>query len=234
MSVDRPRFVPTIDYLASRVCKLSKLCKDMTHDPSALQTTYSQAEKLFQDLMDKLRLTDNMGNPARVPANNNNNMDANNKGYYQNTTTMNRYDAGAFQRAICSLVRYAPTRDKALQYLCFFLYQIGPPLRTAKTEITMLINIIYMYAKDKELPNVAQQALDFIKIGLERDVMNVPPEHDPNDSFQDPASVFFSVSKPILRQLNLRFSQDRRSIVPASSYSTSNSSFNPPPRPQYH
>lgn len=233
MSVDRARFVPTVDYLASRVCKNAKLCKDLTHDLSALQATYSQAEKLFQDLMDKMRLTDNMGNPARLPNDNDDNNSMDRNGYYQNTNnTMTRSDAAAFQRAICSLVRYAPTRDKALKYLCFFLDQIGPPLRTAKTEITMLINIIYMYAKDASSPGVAQQALDFIKIGLERDVMNIPAEHDPNDSFQDPANVFFSVSKPILRQLNLRFSQDRRSLVQASSYISS--SFMPPrPRPYY-
>lgn len=230
MSVDRARFVPTVNYLASRVCKNAQLCKNLTRDPSALQATYSQAEKLFQDLMDKMRLTDNMGNPARLPDDNDNNMDRH--GYYQNTNHTTRFDAAAFQRAICSLVRYAPTRDKALKYLCFFLDQIGPPLRTAKTEITMLINIIYKYAKDVSSPGVAQQALDFIKIGLERDVMNIPAEYDPNDSFQDPANVFFSVSQPILRQLNLRFSQDRRSLVQASSYSTT-SNMPPRPRPYY-
>lgn len=205
---DRTRFIPTVEYLASTICKCAKACKSL-QDPSEIQANYSEAEKVFQAMMDRMQLTDNMGNPARIDV-------ISNHGYYENASIVPR-DADAFQRAICSLVRYAPTRDKALKYLCFYLHQIGPPLRTAKTEITMLINIIYMYAQESRSSlKVAQQALDFIKIGLERDVLNIPPTVDPNDSFQDQASVFYSVSKPILLQLRVRFSQDRRSLVQVS------------------
>ena len=211
--------VPTVEYLAFRICKLTKSTKNLTNDPVAIQANYSQAENLFSSLMDKMQLTDNMGNPARLPDDQGKKEEISTyNGYYRPGANTTADHMAAFQRAICSLVRYAPTRDKALKYLCFFLYQIGPPMRTAKTEITMLINIIYIYDQEKSL-NVARQAVDFIRIGLERGVFDIPEKTTANDSFQNPASVFRSVSIPILSRLGLTFSQDHRSIVQAASYS---------------
>ncbi|KAI7877420.1 hypothetical protein K492DRAFT_197739 [Lichtheimia hyalospora FSU 10163] len=190
---------------------------------------YFIAEELFHQLMDDLGLRDNMGKrPCLIKQTS---LDTSIPTTAEETTpppspsrdshntlprylcmSSNDYEIHTFQSAIYSLVRYAPNHHLALKYLCFFLEQIDPPFRNERSETTVLINIIHVFAQERHSIDIATRALDYIKIGLERDILHFPGYQSHRSQFQDPAAVFYSVSRPILARLKLEFSSDYRSI----------------------
>lgn len=229
-------------YYTNMTLSLDFRCSDLAKRVTALlkesKQNYFMAEEVFHELMDAMGLSDPMGKrPCLIKQPSSNVVAASTLTGGEETTTpppspyheegtLPRYSCtpyrevavNSFQRAICSLVRHAPNHHLALKYLCFYLEQIDPPLRTERIETTMLINIIHVFAQERYSIDMAYRALDYINIGLERDILHFSKYHQNcnprNAKFQDPASVFYSVSRPVLIRLKLEFSDDYRSVQP--------------------
>lgn len=223
----------TLFSLEDRCCDLSKRVTTLLKES---KQNYFMAEGAFHELMDVMGMSDHTGKrPCLIKQPSSSNAAASLSTAEETTTpppspphgpTLPRYRCmphrevviHCFQRAICSLVRHAPNHHLALKYLCFYLEQIDPPLRNERTESTMLINIIHVFAQERQSIEMAHRALDYINIGLERDILHRSQYHPnctpKNAKFQDPASVFYSVSRPVLIRLKLEFSDDYRSIQP--------------------
>lgn len=128
----------------------------------------------------------------------------------------------SFQKSISSLVRYAPTIQQALDYACFCLYKVPEPLRDEWLEIAQTINLIYLYRKLGGQTG-RRKALELIKTGAEYGYALPSETPGPNyrRTFQEPYIVFISVAEQVLRQFQLGFSADMKSIVDLHSLHTS-------------
>ncbi|KAI8879779.1 hypothetical protein K501DRAFT_276224 [Backusella circina FSU 941] len=115
-----------------------------------------------------------------------------------------------FQRAIATLIRYAPSPQKALDYTAYLLAQ-APPLRTEHVETTCLINLIFVYRVDGT-PDAMDKALDLIRMGLDRKVYNL--EARMKHECDNVADVFVQVSRKVLAYHHLQFSMDMKSLEP--------------------
>ncbi|KAI8335703.1 hypothetical protein BC941DRAFT_429108 [Chlamydoabsidia padenii] len=121
-----------------------------------------------------------------------------------------------FQKAISSLVRYAPTLQQSIDYGCFFLHQVPEPLRDEAVEITVTINLIYLLKKTGRQEEM-KQALELAKTGVafEYALPRTPQDNRAKHTFyQDSHSVFSDIAGPVLRHFGLDFSADKRSVVP--------------------
>ena len=165
---------------------------------------FQAGEKLFSHMLEKLQLQDSLGRPADVHSPD--------KPQYSRDQAFTNAEMNYFRKTIATMIRYAPDPETGLRYASFFLNQLHPPLRDAQTEITVLINLIYIYGRNGS--DVYMKAgLDFVKIGLERElVLHRTTAIERKRAFNDPTSVFSSVSKPILKYHNLQPTPDGKGL----------------------
>ncbi|KAI7846633.1 hypothetical protein BDC45DRAFT_576929 [Circinella umbellata] len=107
---------------------------------------FEAGEKLFSHLLEKLQLQDPLGRAADVYC-------PDKPQYSSNNRTFINAEIVYFRNATATMVRYAPHPEKSLKYASFFLNQIHPPLRDAKTEITILLNLIHVYKRKRSFDN---------------------------------------------------------------------------------
>ncbi|KAG2224155.1 hypothetical protein INT45_000170 [Circinella minor] len=178
---------------------------------------FETGEKLFSRMLEKLQLQDSLGRTADVYC-------SYQSQYSRKNQRFTNAEINYFRKTIATMIRYAPHPEKGLKYASFFLNQISPPLRDAQTEITILINLIYIYGQNGS-DEYMKGALDFVKIGLERGlVLHRATFTERKRVFNDPASVFSSVSKIILKYNNLQPTMDGKGLEPSrtSHHSTYN------------
>ncbi|KAI8142093.1 hypothetical protein BJV82DRAFT_617157 [Fennellomyces sp. T-0311] len=156
------------------------------------------AELLFNRLLQKLELEDPFGRAG----------DLNNPSKVSRQRPFTQEELSTFRKSIATLVRYSKNPERARKYTLFLLTQTDPPLRDQHTEITCLINIIYVYCNSGSSEHM-KQGLDFVKLGLERGLkLNTSQNNTTHSPFRDQASVFATVSLKILRYHHLYPSPD--------------------------
>lgn len=123
----------------------------------------------------------------------------------------------AYQRAITSIVRYAPTPSKAEEYAELYFRDIFEPLRNPGTEMIVLTNLVYVYGTEGSATSMAK-GLDVIKLTIKIGAFEIDPLNYESalrgTNFNDPLEVFQTVSKKVLRYYNLAFSEDKKKLVP--------------------
>ncbi|KAI7858111.1 hypothetical protein BDC45DRAFT_328092 [Circinella umbellata] len=202
---------------------METLLPDLMHtilDELKSNNDFQTGEKLFFRMLEKLQLQDSSGRTADIYC-------PNKPQYSRKNRPFTNAEMNFFRKTIATMIRYAPHPEKGLKYASFFLNQIRPPLRDAQTEITVLINLIYIYGQNGS-DEYMKAALDFVKIGLERGiVLQRATFTERKRAFNDPTSVFSSVSKNILKYNNLQPTQDGKGLEPSGTphHSTYNHRF---------
>ncbi|KAI9489024.1 hypothetical protein BDB00DRAFT_640003 [Zychaea mexicana] len=201
--------LPSTDTLLSKPPYTTNI-HDLKHnlvDELKNQNNFQAGEALFAHLLKRLQLQDSFGQPADV-------YNPDKPKYFRTERPFGFAEIGNFRKAVVTMIRYSPHPETGLKYASFLLEQIDPPLRDGHTEITALINLIYIYSHsgaDEYLKN----ALDFVKIGLDRGLHLYRKSHyEETRTFKDSSSVFSSVCKPILRYHKLQPTLDGRGLEP--------------------
>lgn len=135
----------------------------------------------------------------------------------------NSAEVGSYQRAISTLVRYAPTPEKALEYASIFFKDKDEPFRTASKELVVLTNLIYVY-KSKNSEEYMRMALELTKLALAIGVYKIDAKHyeDPysrHNGFNNTASVFEAVTQRVLYYFKMELNTDKTDLVPRGSQS---------------
>ncbi|KAI9317495.1 hypothetical protein BX666DRAFT_1877401 [Dichotomocladium elegans] len=188
--VQAPKHISAFTYAIKRLC--------------TVDNDFPAAEELFHTLLfDRLRLLIHADNAAdNVPAK-----------YTRAQPPFTDEEIMTFQKCMSTLIRYSPNTEFALKYVCFMLSHFDAPLRTRHLEHSALINIIYVLHTFKAY----NEALDFIRIGLERGILFDLPNAN-RGRFDQSADIFRSVCYPVLVYHKLRFSDDNLSLEPTNSY----------------
>jgi hypothetical protein len=119
-------------------------------------------------------------------------------------------EVNVFQKSIATMIRYAPSPQKALDYSSYMLSQ-PPPLRTEFVETTCLINLIFVY-RVAGSPDAMDKALELIRVGLDRKVYNLKAHR--KYERDNVAEVFFEVSGKVVAYHHLQFSADKKTLEP--------------------
>ncbi|KAI9362229.1 hypothetical protein BD770DRAFT_382202 [Pilaira anomala] len=121
----------------------------------------------------------------------------------------NELDIVALQRAVGTLVRYAPTPDKARHYFHLTLKEIDKSLITINLELTIIINLIYVYSQH----HLMKEALEIVKTAVEIGIYHVKVDHKYQpDKFKDPIPVFDTISAKILKHFNMELNEDKTEV----------------------
>ncbi|GAA5796292.1 hypothetical protein HPULCUR_001662 [Helicostylum pulchrum] len=124
----------------------------------------------------------------------------------------NEFDITAFQRAVSTLVRYAPSPNDSRYYFNLALAEFDKPLRTSTLELTILNNLVFVHSQHND---TMEDALNIIKTALEIGVFRFKVteyyRHQPS-RFNDPLSVFETLSKKVLKYHGLEFNQDKTDV----------------------
>lgn len=130
----------------------------------------------------------------------------------KSNVTYNELDITAFQRAVSTLVRYAPSPKDSRYYFNLTLAEFDSPLRTSTLELTILNNLIFVHSQHndtmKDALNIIKSAL---KIGVFRFKVTEYYRHQPS-RFNDPLSVFETLSTKVLKNYGLEFNQDKTDV----------------------
>jgi hypothetical protein len=132
-------------------------------------------------------------------------------------------DIGGYQRAIATMVRYAPSPEKALAYANLFFKEKDEPFRTPSKELVILTNLIFVY-KRKGTYEYMKAALELTKLALSIGIYKIDSKfyEDPYSkslSFDNSLSVFEDVCSKVIMYFNMEFNSDKTDLVPAGSYS---------------
>lgn len=135
----------------------------------------------------------------------------------------NSAEVSSYQRAIATMVRYAHSPEKSLEYATIFFQDKDEPFRTASKELVILTNLVYVY-KCRGTTECMRTALELIKLGLAIGVYNIDPKHyeDPysrHQSFNDCVRVFEAVIQSVLVYFRLEINSDKTDLVPQGSHS---------------
>lgn len=125
----------------------------------------------------------------------------------------NQMEVVSFQRAVGTMVRYAPTAEKARYMFNLTLKEFGPPLRTSALELTLLNNLVYVHTQFKQM----KEALGLIEVALEIGIFQFKVQDDDfihNHKFSNPQEVFETLSNKVLRYFRLEFNQDKTELRP--------------------
>ncbi|KAI9274271.1 hypothetical protein BDA99DRAFT_532918 [Phascolomyces articulosus] len=167
---------------------------------------FRAGETLFYHLLKRLQLQDSLGRPADVYSPDKPNF------FSRDNRPFGEKELVYFRKSIASMIRYSPQPETGLRYASFLLNQIQPPLRDAQTEVTVLINLIYIYSKDGS-DAYMKAGLDFVMIGLERGLpLYRNSGNERKRAFNNPGTVFSTVSKPILKYHNLQPTHDGKGV----------------------
>ncbi|GAA5812538.1 hypothetical protein MFLAVUS_005994 [Mucor flavus] len=130
----------------------------------------------------------------------------------KSNVTYNELDITAFQRAVSTLVRYAPSPKDSRYYFNLTLAEFDRPLRTATLELTILNNLVFVHSQHND---TMEDALNIIKsalkIGIFRFKVKEYYRHQPS-RFNDPLSVFETLSRKVLKHYGLEFNQDKTDV----------------------
>lgn len=123
----------------------------------------------------------------------------------------NEMEAASFQRSAATMVRYAPTTEKARYMFNLTFSKFDPPFRTVALEITLLNNLLYVHTQANEMKN----ALSLIEVALEIRVFQMELseiDFGPNLKFSNPLEVFETLSSKVLRYYRMEFNEDKTEI----------------------
>lgn len=126
-------------------------------------------------------------------------------------------DVIAIQRSISSLVRYAPTPERARYYFNYALGQLEEPVLSLTFEITILNNLLYVHTLSTDEDQM-KEALEILKASLEVGVFQseIPASFaQQNTRFNDPLEVFETLSRKVLRYFKLEFNEEKTALRPA-------------------
>ncbi|KAI9490892.1 hypothetical protein BDB00DRAFT_835877, partial [Zychaea mexicana] len=164
-----------------------------------INKNYPAAEELFQNLLTLLQVNKSSRITCDDP-----------RSQQQGRPQYRVSDISSFQKSIAKIVRHAPYPTRALYYANIFLNDVEPPLRDAKIENTLLIDLIKQYARHGG--DFLIEGLDFVKIGVERGLAQQEQQSSRSLSRPDhhfaQMNAFEIASMPILRHHRLRFSKD--------------------------
>lgn len=128
-------------------------------------------------------------------------------------------EIGAFQKAMATLIRYAPNISKARYYFCLTLEKYVSPFRSARLEVILLTNLIYVSTTNQQAENM-KDALELIQTALDMGVLQVefPKEEDASLSnhFGDTLEVFETVARKVLKYYRLEFNSDKTGVQPST------------------
>ncbi|KAI7856623.1 hypothetical protein BDC45DRAFT_503172 [Circinella umbellata] len=159
-----------------------------------INRNYTAAEELFQDLL--ANLTAKKVTYEQL------------KQEHQKAFRYREVDVANFQRSIAKIVQQAPNPPKALHYANFLLKEVDPPLRDEKIENTVLIHLIKLYSRHGG--DYLDKGLDFVKIGVERELARTPKTSRPMHYL--PENAFEVTCTPILRYHQMKFSRNGLSL----------------------
>lgn len=125
--------------------------------------------------------------------------------------SFNEYDVVAFQRAAGTLVRYAPTADKARDYFNLTLRDIDKGLISINLELTIIINLIFVYSQH----HLMEAALEIVKTAIEIGIYHVTVDDQLQpERFKDPIPVFDTISAKVLKHFNMELNEDKTEVRP--------------------
>ncbi|KAG2207237.1 hypothetical protein INT47_012290 [Mucor saturninus] len=128
------------------------------------------------------------------------------------TYVYSEMEISAFQRSIATLVRYAPTAEKARYMFNLTLREYQLPLRTVALELILLNNLLFVHSQFNEM----KDALTIIETALEIGAFQLDPRnyYDKYDNakFSDPLQVFETLSGKVLRHYRLEFNEDKTAL----------------------
>ncbi|KAI8643593.1 hypothetical protein BD408DRAFT_414543 [Parasitella parasitica] len=179
----------------NELVSLSLLCKAVTQEAKH-NKNYANAEWLFNDII--------LEYCAREKKEN---------GKYFNVT-----DERFFATSITTMVRYASTPAKAMNYATMFFKMYNARIRTPSREIIILTNLIFAHTNHPSQENM-EIALSLLKLALQIGVYTVdlscyPDHREDNQHFADPVEVFTTVTKKVLQYFKLALSSDKTVLIP--------------------
>ncbi|KAI7868913.1 hypothetical protein BDF14DRAFT_1789293 [Spinellus fusiger] len=166
---------------------------------SKINRNYTAAEDLFQQLLQAMHLKiDTQGN---------------NSSYIGRSTRPNYIDA--FRKACTTMVRYARSPQKAIDYACWFLKTIDAPLKDSTCVQYMVNNLIYVHACSQQ-EEYLRKGLDFVRIGLGCGLAGESTLVMKRGETSN--KVFEQVCRPLLVHFKLRIAPDRKSLETISGH----------------
>ncbi|KAI8048354.1 uncharacterized protein B0P05DRAFT_576057 [Gilbertella persicaria] len=125
-------------------------------------------------------------------------------------------DIGAFQRGLFTLIRYAPTLEKALSYANMFFVEIQEPLRTPYAEVVVLTNLLVLLNKRHTVESM-KLGLRLIQLIIDIGVFRLNPNRFWNEfsvRSKDAIQVLLTVCDSVLRYHRLQLNSDRSGFIP--------------------
>ncbi|KAI8990299.1 hypothetical protein BDB01DRAFT_780813, partial [Pilobolus umbonatus] len=153
------------------------------------EKAFSKAEELFEYLVEELRRKES----ERIP--------------YSDS------DIDSFQHSIATLVRYAVTPQKSMDYGYYLLKECEHPLRTRSLHLMILTNMVFRFGENRRITKNMKVALELIKEAVRLRIFQDDPSKFMTMGRDNTIHVFETVSNKVLLHYGLKLSSDKASIV---------------------